>query len=143
MIDKINRLQKPQATMATIKYGRGLATCETNGEIAALEIDFVGRINAIKKLGEGWSISIGESKMIIYSMAQSELTPELFTYIGTLDIKSCSFATWNQKKYRANIENLDRGGWKINDGNWNSEGRKPEEIKSNKVVKKRVKKSRI
>ena len=143
MIDKINRLQKPQATIATIKYGRGLVTCETNGETAALEIDFVGRINAIKKLGEGWSIAIGDNKIVIYSMAQSELTPELFTYIGTLDLKSCSFGTWNKKKYRANIENLNRAGWKVNDGNWNSEGRKPEEIIDNKVIKKRVKKSRI
>ena len=143
MIDKINRLQKPQATMATIKYGRGLATCETNGEIAALEIDFVGRINAIKKLGEGWSISIGKNKMVIYSTSQSEITPELFTYMGTLDIKSCSFATWDYKKYRANIENLNRDGWQINDGQWNYEGRKPEEILGNKVIKKRVKKSRI
>ena len=75
MIDKINRLEKPQATTATLKYGRGLVTCETNGEIAALEIDFVGRINAIKKLGEGWSIAIGDNKIVIYSMAQSELTP--------------------------------------------------------------------
>ena len=143
MIDKINRLEKPQATTATLKYGRGLVTCETNGEIAALEIDFVGRINAIKKLGEGWSIAIGDNKIVIYSMAQSELTPELFTYIGTLDLKSCSFGTWNKKKYRANIENLNRAGWKVNDGNWNSEGRKPEEIIDNKVIKKRVKKSRI
>lgn len=143
MIDKINRLQKPKATSATIKYGRGLVTCETNGEIAALEINFVGAINAIKKLGEGWSIAIGKSKIVIYSMAQSEFKPELFTYIGSLDIKSCIFVTWDQTQYRANIESLNRGGWNSNDGHWSYEGRKPEEIIGNKVIKKRVKKSRI
>ena len=65
-MDKIDRLNIPQASTAKIKYGRGTVTCETNGEIAAFEIKFVGAIRAIKKLGDGWTIKIGKDKMVIF-----------------------------------------------------------------------------
>ena len=60
--DKINRRNKPIATTGTLKYGRGDVVFETNGEIAALQIDYIGAIKGVKKLGGGWTIKIGENR---------------------------------------------------------------------------------
>ena len=79
MIDKINTLEKPVASQGTIKYGDGNVFFETNGEVAAFEIDYIGAIKGIKKLAEGWTIKIGKRKAVIFSMAQSELSELLFT----------------------------------------------------------------
>ena len=143
MIDKINTLSKPQPTRAKIKYGRGIVTCETNGEVAALEINFRGNINAVKKLGEGWSIRAGKNKMIIWSFAQSEFTPELFSYIGSLEILDAYIVTWKKKKIKVIVENLSRNNWNDNTGQWQSDARKPEEIQTEKYIRKKLKKTII
>ena len=143
MIDRIDRLNKPQATTAKIKYGRGIATCETNGEIAAIEINYVGKIKGVKKLGEGWNIAIGKNKMIIWSLAQTEFTPELFTYIGSLKLIDCYIVTWQKEKIKGSVENLSKNNWEQNTGEWQSEARKPEEIQTEKYIRKKIRKSII
>ena len=142
-MDKINRLEQQIANRTKITYGNGIVTCETNGEIAAFEINYVGAIRAIKKLGDGWTIKIGRDKMIIFSMAETPITEELFTYIGSLEILSCICVTWNEQKHRAAIKNLRRNEWANNFSQWQSDARKPEEIDSTKFIKKRIKKSVI
>ena len=143
MIDRINRLQKPIATTGEIKYGLGSVTFETNGEVAAFEIDYVGAIKGIKKLGEGWTIKIGENKIVIFSMAQSELTELLFNYVGELEITSCKFVGWNEILYHARVTNLSQNKWNDNYGQWAYDARKPEEIVSKTVIGRKVKKSSI
>ena len=59
MIDKINRLNTTSATTGLLKYGTGEVTFQTNGEVAAFEIGYSGKIQGINKLGDGWSIKIG------------------------------------------------------------------------------------
>tara|TARA_Y100001938_G_scaffold89731_1_gene122883 strand:+ start:10067 stop:10504 length:438 start_codon:yes stop_codon:yes gene_type:complete len=142
-VDKINRLNKPLATTGTLKYGRGDVVFEANGEVAAFEIDYIGAIKGIKKLGAGWTIKIGKRKIIIFSMAESELTELLFTYVGELEIKSCKYVTWDEKLYHAKIVNLNQNDWKINYGEWGSDARKYEEAETEKVIIRRVRKSSI
>ena len=141
--DKINRRNKPIATTGTLKYGRGDVVFETNGEIAALQIDYIGAIKGVKKLGEGWAIKIGESKILIYSMAQTELTELLFTYVGQLEVTSCKYVAWDKSLKYANIENLNQNEWDVNYGNWGADARKPEEVETQKVIVREVKKSSI
>ena len=142
-MDKINRLEKTIATTGEIKYGRGTVAFECNGEIAAFEIDYLGIISGVNKLGEGWTIKIGENKMIIFSIAQTELTETLFTYVGELEITSCKFVTWNQGLFHAKVTNLNQNKWTNNYGEWQSDARKPEEIETQKVIGRKVRKSSI
>ena len=143
MIDRINRLQKPIATTGEIKYGLGSVTFETNGEVAAFEIDYIGAIKGIKKLAEGWTIKIGKRKAVIFSMAQSELSELLFTYVGELEITKCKYVTWDLKANQANIVYVSRDTWNSNYGEYQSDARKPEEIISKTVIGRKVKKSSI
>ena len=142
-MDKINRLNKPEANTGEIKYGRGEVTFECSGEIAAFEIDYLGVISGVNKLGEGWTIKIGENKIIIFSISQSELTELLFTYVGELEITSCKFVTWSQRLYHARVTNLNQNKWTNNYGQWQSDARKPEEIETQKVIGRKVRKSSI
>ena len=142
-MDKINRLNKPIATTGTLKYGLGDVRFETNGEVAAFQIDYMGAIKGVKKLGEGWTIKIGESKIIIYSLAQSELSELLFTYVGELEITSCKYITWNEVLHTANIKDINQSLWSNNYGEWAYDARKPEEIETQKIIVRKVKKSSI
>ena len=142
-MDKINRLEKPIATEGEIKYGKGSVFFETNGEVAAFEINYRGVVKGVKKLGEGWTAKIGENKIIIFSMAKSELSELLFTYVGELEITSCKFVTWNENLFHAKVNNLNQNKWTNNYGQWQSDARKPEEIKTQLVIGRKVKKSSI
>lgn len=141
-MDKINRFNKPQATTGTLEYGLGDVSFKTNGEVAAIEIDYRGKIRGTKKLGEGWTIKIGKNKIIIFSMAQTELTELLFSYVGEFEIRSCKYVSWNLKSGYANIINQNKSSWDISRVQWGSDGRKPEEIQETKVSRK-IKKSVI
>ena len=141
--DRIDRKNKPIATTGTLKYGRGDVVFETNGEVAAFHIDFLGSIKGVKKLGAGWTIKIGQNKIVIYSMAESELTELLFTYVGELEITSCRYVTWDNVLRHSNIQNLNQNRWEINYGNWGADARKPEEIITQEIIGRKVKKSSI
>lgn len=141
--DRIDRKNKPIATTGTLKYGRGDVVFETNGEVAAFHIDFLGSIKGVKKLGAGWTIKIGQNKIVIYSMAESDLTELLFTYVGELEITSCRYVTWDNVLRHSNIQNLNQNSWEINYGNWGADARKPEEIETQKIIGRKVKKSSI
>ena len=143
MIDKINRLNTTSATTGLLKYGTGEVTFQTNGEVAAFEIGYSGKIQGINKLGNGWSIKIGENKIVIFSLAQTELTELLFTYIGSFSVTYCEFATWDNNLYTANTKNISNDQWSNNSGQWQSDARKPEEIINQKIIKKPIKKSVI
>ena len=142
-MDKINRLQKPIPTEGVIKYGKGSVFFETNGEVAVFEINYRGAIKGVKKLGEGWTAKIGENKIIIFSMAKSGLSELLFTYVGELEITSCRFVTWSQSLFHAKVSNLNQNKWTNNYGQWQSDARKPEEIKTESVIGRKIKKSSI
>ena len=141
--DRIDRKNKPIATTGTLKYGRGDVVFETNGEVAAFHIDFLGSIKGVKKLGAGWTIKIGQNKIVIYSMAESDLTELLFTYVGELEITSCRYVTWDNVLRHSNIQNLNQNSWEINYGNWGADARKPEEIETQKIIGRKGKKSSI
>ena len=141
--DRIDRKNKPIATTGTLKYGRGDVVFETNGEVAAFHIDFLGSIKGVKKLGAGWTIKIGQNKIVIYSMAESDLTELLFTYVGELEITSCRYVTWDNVLRHSNIQNLNQNSWEINYGNWGADARKPEEVETHKIIVRKVKKSSI
>ena len=141
-MDKINRLNKPQATTGTLEYGLGDVVFKTNGEVAAIEIDYKGKIRGTKKLGEGWTIKIGKNKIIIFSMAQTELTELLLSYVGEFEITSCKYVNWNLQSGYANITNQNKSSWDISRVQWGSDGRKPEEI-DNPKISRTIKKSVI
>jgi hypothetical protein len=140
-MDKINRLNKPQATTGTLKYGLGDVIFNTNGEVAAFQITYRGKIRGTKKLREGWTIKIGKSKIVIFSMAQTELSELLFSYVGEFEIISCEYVDWNLESRHANIINQSKTNWEQSRISWESDSRKPEEIdkpKISRTIKKSV-----
>ena len=76
-------------------------------------------------------------------MAESELTELLFTYVGELEITNCRYVAWDQALRHASIQNLNQNSWEINYGNWGADARKPEEIETQKIIGRKVKKSSI
>ena len=139
--DKINRKNLPVASTGTLKYGRGDVVFETNGEIALFEINYIGAVRGVKKLGIGWIIKASRNKIIIFSTAQVELSELLFTYVGELKITSCRCACWDKTKFHANIQNLNRNDWNINYGVWRFDARKYEEIETQKIIRRKVRKT--
>jgi len=135
-----NIIKQSPATNVEIKYANGNVFCNSNGEVAAFEITYKGSINAINKLGNGWTLTIGENKIIIVSIAQTPVSNVLFSYIGVFEMLSCSYVTWDLKKHRAKILGIKKEYWTNNSTQWGSAGTKPEELESGKIVKKRIKK---
>ena len=76
-------------------------------------------------------------------MAKSELSELLFTYVGELEITSCKFVTWNENLFHAKVNNLNQNKWTNNYGQWQSDARKPEEIETQLVIGRKIKKSSI
>ena len=64
--DKIDRVNKPQSIRGKIEYGNGSVFFKTTGEVAGFEINYTGAIKAIKKLGDGWNIKIGNRVFIFF-----------------------------------------------------------------------------
>ena len=98
---------------------------------------------AVKKLGDGWTIKTSDSKIIIFSFASTELTKLLFTYIGELEITGCSYSDWDGKVMKAKVLNQNQDKWNINFGTFGSDARKPEEIETRKIIGRKVRKSII
>ena len=136
-------LKKPKASSVSLLYGKGSVEIESNGEIAGLEIDYLGAIQGVKKLPDGWNIKISKNKILIYSMAKKEITNLLFTYIGELEIQSCSYSDWEGNLKTAKVLNVNQDKWNINFGTFGSDGRKPEEIETEKIITRKINKSII
>ncbi len=80
MKDLINRKNITNSTLGKIKYGNGAVYFEGNGEIAALELDYNGSFKGINCLSDGWEMKTSQSKIIIWSLAQTPLKEKLFNH---------------------------------------------------------------
>ena len=143
MRDKINRKLKPKASNATLKYGRGDVLLEANGEIAGVQIHYKGRFKGVKKIGKGWTIKANNKLIIIYSLAQSDFSELLFSYVADLKITSCQYCDWDGRLLHADTINENKDSWGINYGQWQSDARKYEEIEIEKIIKRKVKRTSI
>ena len=141
--DTLGIRQLAPATNVVLKYGTGTVEIESNGEIALIEINYNGAFKGVNRLGAGWTMKAGKSKVIIFSLAQSEITNVLFDYIGELEITSAKYVTWDVQYKVASIENLNRNDWKLSNATWNSDSRKYEEIETQKIIHRTVRKTRI
>ena len=135
--------KQPIASKATLTYGRGEALLEANGEIAAIEMDYIGTFKGINRLGANWFMKVGRRKLIIFSLGKTPIKELLFNYSGELRIIACRYVTWNEKLKTANIVNLNTNTWNENKGTFDFDARKPEEIQNIQVVGKKVRKSSI
>lgn len=133
----------PPANSVRIIYGKGEVRCESNGEIAGLEISYRGAFHGRKKLGAGWSIKANKTKILIFSLAQTSITELLFKYIGELSVVRATYVTWDNIMKSARIENLNKNDWNLAYGKWDFDGRKYEEIETEKIIHRKVLKTRI
>ena len=131
------------ATLVKLKYGKGQVELESNGEIAALEINYRGAFKGVKKLGEGWMIKANKNKVLVISLAQTPIEELLFTYIGELRIINCKYVNWDNVMKFAKVENYNRNEWKLSNNNWGSDGRKYEEIETESIIYRKVLKTMI
>ena len=141
--DTLGVRQLAPATNVTISYGTGTVEVEFNGEIALIEINYNGAFKGVNRLGAGWTMKAGKSKVIIFSLAQSNLTNVLFDYIGELEITSAKYVTWDEQYKVARVNNLNRNEWGLASGLWNSDARKYEEIETQRIIHRTVRKTRI
>lgn len=131
------------ATNVAISYGTGSVEIESNGEIALIEINYNGSFKGVNRLGAGWTMKAGKSKIIIFSLAQSEITNVLFDYIGELTIKSAKYVTWDEQYKTAKVNNLNKNDWNLANADWGSDARKYEEIETQKIIHKKIRKTTI
>ena len=141
--DDLGIRQLPPANSVKIKYGAGSVELEANGEIAALEINYMGVFNGVNRLGAGWVMKANKNKVIIYSLLETPITDLLFDYIGELKITSARYVTWEKELKYAIVENLMRNSWRTALGEWGSDARKYEEIETQTIIHKKVLKTRI
>ena len=142
-LDKIDRNSKPTASRTVITYGDGNVEIDTNGEIAAFEIDYTGAFKGVNSMGEGWSDFHNSNKLIIFSLAQSELGNLLFKYVGSLKIKKVKCVGWDLSVHFASIKDTDTNEWVKAQGNWGADARKYEEVEKKDFVYRKVRKTRI
>ena len=88
-------------------------------------------------------MKIRNNKMLIWSNGRTPLSERLFNYIGELEITSVKFVNWNKEIYYPNYRTLNRNFWKRSTNNWNSDGRKPEEIEDIKLIHKKIAKTKV
>ena len=141
--DDLGIRQLPPANVVKIKYGTGSVDLEANGEIAALEINYMGVFHGVNRLGAGWVMKANKNKVIIYSLLETPITDLLFDYIGELKITSARYVTWEKELKHAGVENLNKNDWNIALGEWGSDARKYEEIETQTIIHKKVLKTRI
>ena len=135
--------EQPIATKATLTYGRGEALLKTNGEVAAIQIDYIGTFKGTNKLGKNWFMKVGRRKLIIFSLGKTPIRELLFNYSGELRILGCRYVAWDEKLRTANIIDLNKNTWNQNTGTFDFDARKPEEIQNIEVIGKKVRKSSI
>ena len=104
---------------------------------------FNGSFKGVNCLGDGWQMKIRNNKMLIWSNGRTPLSERLFNYIGELEITSVKFVNWNKEIYYPNYRTLNRNFWKRSTNNWNSDGRKPEEIEDIKLIHKKIAKTKV
>ena len=143
MQDRINRKNTIKASTGKIKYGDGSVFFEGNGEVAAFEFKYKGSFKGVNCLSEGWEMKASRNKIIIFSLAQTPLSEKLFNYIGSLEITSAKFVNWEEELYVASVLTLDKSTWTKSDGTWGGDGRKPEEVDKNRLIHKKIYKSKI
>jgi len=131
------------ANNVALSYGNGNVEIETTGQVAGFEMTYRGAIHGVKKLGAGWKIKIGDNKVLIYSMGETELSPLLFTYMGDFEITSCKYANWDGTSGYTNINNLKSDTWNSSSGDFVADGRKYEEVFTESTATRKVKKSII
>tara|TARA_R100001594_G_scaffold62204_1_gene96493 strand:+ start:8071 stop:11151 length:3081 start_codon:yes stop_codon:yes gene_type:complete len=137
-----NIKSNPVATKSKLLYEENKVELETNGEIAVIEISYSGKFSGVKKLGKGWTIKTGENKILIYSLGKSEIQKSLFTYTGNIKINYARCYGWDRSLHYAPSRNIKNDGWTSRNTTWETETRKPEEIKAN-TVNRIIRKSRI
>ena len=147
-MSKINKetakkiVRKPKARTGELFFGKGTTSFKCNGEVAAFEMDYSGTIQGVKKLGEGWTIKFGRNKIIIFSLAKTELQEVLFTYTGKMEITSCKFVTWDGVSREAALKFEGRNTFNSNQGTFGSEARKYEEVAED-IVPAEIRESKI
>ena len=141
--DTLGIRQLAPATNVAISYGTGTVEIESNGEIALIEINYNGAFKGVNRLGAGWTMKAGKSKVIIFSLAQSEITNVLFDYIGELEITSAKYVTWDEQYKTAQVNNLNKNDCNLANADWGSDARKYEEIETQKIIHKKIRKTTI
>ena len=131
------------ANKVSLSYGNGNVEIENTGQVAGFEISYKGAIRGVKKLGQGWKVKIGDNKILIYSMGETEVSPLLFTYIGDFEVTSCKYANWGGTWGYTNINNLKNDTWNSSAGDFVADARKYEEVFADEKVVKGIKKSVI
>ena len=140
---KLRTKEMPQVTQARLTYGKGTMNLRTNGEPAAVQIFYTGKIKGINKLGDGWTQRIGRNVIIIFSFAQRKFESEFLHYIGEIEIIECKVVSWNQTSILSKVVNLDRITWNSDVSDFNFDARKYEEIEKKDKTSRIIKKSSI
>ena len=133
----------PEATQARIRYRNGEVFFYPNGEIARIYISYSGRFVGKKFLGRGWRIKATKNLIKIYSYGQTPIDEAIFNYVGELEINSCRVVTWSGEMFYARVDKPKKMNFNKDFSQWDSDGRRWEEIKQSNIVGMQVSKTRI
>ena len=95
-----NILERPQCDHAEIQLSGNECVLKTNGEIAAIEINYKGSLQATALLPFGWVVKHGNYQIIIFRVSDVPLQDEqkLFSYRGNFQIIRATCVTHDLKK---------------------------------------------
>ena len=123
-----------------LTYGNGEVLFD--GSAQGFQLRYKGSIT-ITESPDNLFLSANETKIIGVMLEGTDMPQKLFNYIGSLEITSANFVNWDEESYVASIITLDKSTWTKSDGKWSSDDRKPEEVDNNKVIHKKIYKSKI
>ena len=126
-----------------IEYSNGIVSFISNGEVAALQIRYVGSFRANKLLGAGWKIKANRNTILIYNFNQAPMGRDLFRYVGELEIINCLASNWDGSSYYASVKNMEGSAWPSSSDTWSGDSRKWEQIIDRRVILKKVQKTRV
>ena len=101
-----------ECTSASIRWEDGRCVLKPNGYILAIDIRYRGSLRGRSTLPYGWYINEGNNQIIIYTIATTPLPQdsngevELFTYLGSFQILSCTIATSPTNVLQATLLNI-------------------------------------
>ena len=86
---------KQVATYAKITTIDGILSVESDGWVAAIEINFTGNIKSKDLTTEGCNIMSYNNKIIIFMMEHKKMPEQIFSYEGEFIIENAKASNWD------------------------------------------------
>ena len=109
-----------QCSGGILKYDDRFIEIDSIGEIAAIELRWVGMARFQNKCGKGWIPIMKNNRLLLFSMGKESLNPNILDYHGTINITKCIICNWDEENYDINIVRNIIDDWSTHTQSWST-----------------------